>query len=361
MREGFRIGEHLVERPLIQGGMGVGISLAGLAGAVAKAGGVGLISTAQIGFREPDFDENALEANLRAMGKELRRARELAPKGVLGFNIMVATREYSRYVEQAIRCGADLIVSGAGLPMDLPGIRQKAAEAVGQVRTCLAPIVSSRKALSLIGRLWERRYHSYPDLIVIEGPKAGGHLGFTREEAEHLTLEEYGAEVAQIQEEAQALSERAGRRIPVAVAGGISTRAEADRAFDEWGADAIQVATRFVTTEECDAPDAYKKAYLAADASDVHITQSPVGMPGRALANEFLRRVEAGERQLVTHCHRCLAKCNPKSIPYCITDALVAAARGDMEHALIFCGAEVAECRTIQTVPQVMAELLGDA
>ena len=175
----LQIGELKAKLPLIQGGMGVGISLSGLAGAVAKAGGVGLISTAQIGWREPDFDRDPLGANLRALAKELKKARKIAPDGVLGFNIMVATRKYGEYVKAAAAAGADLIVSGAGLPVDLPKF------AAG-FSTKLAPIVSSSKAANLICKLWDRRYETAPDLVVVEGPEAGGHLGFSEEDAKHL-------------------------------------------------------------------------------------------------------------------------------------------------------------------------------
>ena len=184
------IGELVIEKPVIQGGMGVGISLSSLAGAVAKAGGVGIISTAQIGFREPDFKENPLKANLRAIGSELKKAREIAPKGVIGFNIMVATRNYEEYVKTAVKAGADIIISGAGLPVSLPEyVREaegKAGDPAAGLKTKLAPIVSSLKSVSVICKLWERKYQTTPDLVVIEGPLAGGHLGFSREQLAEL-------------------------------------------------------------------------------------------------------------------------------------------------------------------------------
>ena len=171
----LKIGERIAQKSILQGGMGIGISLGNLAGAVAKCGGVGMISAAQIGFREPDFAENTEEANVRAMHQEYEKARQTAPKGVIGFNIMVAMRHYERYVREAVQAGADLIVSGAGLPMDLPALTENA-------KTALAPIVSSERSARLILKYWDRKYHRLPDLLVIEGPLAGGHLGFSAEQ-----------------------------------------------------------------------------------------------------------------------------------------------------------------------------------
>lgn len=201
------IGDFTVERPVIQGGMGVGISLHRLAGAVAKAGGVGIISTAQIGFREPDFETNPLKANLRAIGLELRKAREIAPKGVIGFNIMVATRQYGEYVKAAVKAGADLIISGAGLPVSLPEYVEEARRESGiEKRTLIAPIVSTAKSAGVICKMWDRKYGKAPDLVVIEGPLAGGHLGFSREQ-----LGEYGADTEDV--EASFKSEEYDREI----------------------------------------------------------------------------------------------------------------------------------------------------
>lgn len=346
----FHMGERQLRLPLIQGGMGVGISLSGLAGAVAREGGVGLISTAQIGWREPDFDREPVGANLRALEAELRKARRIADGGMVGFNIMVATRRYEAYVRAAAEAGADLIVSGAGLPVDLP-------KYAAGFPVKLAPIVSSQKAANLICRLWDRRYHRVPDLVVVEGPKAGGHLGFSREEAEHLTREAYGQEIRRILDTVKGYGEKYGKEIPVAVAGGIFDRRDVAWALEELGADAVQVATRFVTTWECDAPQAFKDAYLQAKPEDIVITRSPVGMPGRAIANAFLRRESHPRPRL---CHQCLEHCQPDQIPYCITDALVHAAEGEMDQALIFCGSNAWRCRQMESVRQVVADLFPE-
>lgn len=358
------IGNLTVKKPIVQGGMGVGISLSSLAGAVAKAGGIGIISTAQIGFREDDFAKHPQEANLRAISKELSRAREIAPDGALGFNIMVATRDYELYVKEAVKAGADIIISGAGLPVDLPGY------AAGS-DTKLAPIVSSAKSARVICRLWDRKYKRVPDMVVIEGPLAGGHLGFSREE-----LQEYGAdtedvpatykrsvydsEIKAVMEVIKEFSQKYGKKIPVVVAGGIYDRADVVHAMEDLGADGVQVGTRFVTTEECDAPMAYKQAYIAARKEDIVITKSPVGMPGRAIKNTFLNNV-TGEPAKIDWCYQCLEHCKPANIPYCITKALVNAAVGNEDEALLFCGSNAYRAEKIETVPAVMAELCGES
>lgn len=350
----LKIGERIAQKSILQGGMGVGVSLGNLAGAVSKCGGVGMISAAQIGFREPDFDENTEEANVRAMHQEYEKARQIAPEGVIGFNIMVAMRHYERYVREAVQAGADLIVSGAGLPMDLPAL-------TGKAKTALAPIVSSERSARLILKYWDRKYHRLPDLIVIEGPLAGGHLGFSTEQLIEYMQEKkknFDEEVKRILDAVKEFAEKAQKYIPVALAGGISSREQAEHAF-RLGVDAIQVATRFVTTEECDADIRYKRTYLQAQEEDIVITKSPVGMPGRAILNPFLKKIQNGEQIRPEKCHGCLKHCKPAEIPYCITDALIHAAKGEVDEALLFCGAEAWKAQKIQTVEEVIQELLG--
>lgn len=348
----LKMGNIEAKVPLIQGGMGVGISLGRLAGAVAKEGGIGSISAAQIGFKEPDFDTNTKEANLRAIQKEYDKARAIAPDGIIGFNIMVAMRHYEEYVRAAIDAGADLILSGAGLPTDLPRI-------AGDSRAKLAPIVSTDKSAKVILKYWGRKYKRMPDLLVIEGPKAGGHLGFTKEQLKAYDQAAYDAEVSDILDTVRSYEEEFQCRIPVALAGGIENKAQAEHAFS-LGVDAIQAATRFVTTEECDAHIKYKEAYLNAKETDIVIVKSPVGMPGRAILNPFMEKVMAGERIPHSSCHGCLHKCNPKEIPYCITDALVHAARGEVDDALLFCGAYAYKADHLETVKEVIDSLMPE-
>ena len=307
------IGDLTAKIPVIQGGMGVGISLSRLAGSVAACGGVGVISTAQIGWREPDFREHPFEANYRAIGKEIQKAREIAEGGIIGVNIMVATQRYEEYVKTAVKAGVDLIISGAGLPIDLP-------KYVEGTKTKIAPIVSSLKSLNVICRMWERKYKKAPDLVVIEGPKAGGHLGFSREELDTFTDESYDGVIRSIIEKVKEYGEKFSKKIPVVVAGGIYDRADMDHALS-LGADGVQMGTRFVTTEECDAAPEYKQAYIRAEKEDICIVQSPVGMPGRAIKNAFMDRVKT-EKCRIEHCYHCIVTCRPAEIPYCITQAV---------------------------------------
>lgn len=349
LHKGLKIGEKMASVPVIQGGMGVGISLGNLAGSVAREGGVGIISTAQIGFREPDFDRDAKRANLRAMETELEKARKLAGEGIVGFNIMVATNGYEEYVRRAVEIGADLIISGAGLPVDLP-------EYVKGSNTAVCPIVSTVKSAKVILKYWDKKYNRVPDLMVIEGPKAGGHLGFDKNQLETFTDETYDEEIRGIMAVAGEYAGKYKKQIPVVTAGGIDTAEKVKHMF-EMGAEGVQVASRFVTTWECDADIRFKQAYIRSEEKDIRIVKSPVGMPGRAIENDFLRRVEKGER-IVHKCHRCLAKCDPAVTPYCITEALIHAAKGEIEQGLLFCGANAWKSREIQSVSQVLKELM---
>lgn len=370
----LKIGNLVAKHPVIQGGMGVGVSLSSLAGAVAKAGGIGIISTAQIGFKDQDFGKNPMAANLRAIHSELKKAREKAPQGILGFNIMVATKEYASYVKEAVKAGADVIISGAGLPIDMPKFVTEAENENGgsekkERRTMIAPIVSSVKSALVICRMWDRKYHTAPDFVVVEGPCAGGHLGFSREQLAELgadtdhvaeTFDEpaYDKEIRGIIETVKSFAEKYKKHIPVITAGGIFDHKDVLHQF-ALGAEGIQAATRFVTTEECDADIAYKEAYINAKEEDIVIVKSPVGMPGRAIKNKFLERVAQGPVK-VERCFRCLEHCNPAETPYCITKALINAAEGKIDEALLFCGSNAYRCEKIETVPEVMAALCGE-
>lgn len=362
------IGELVAPVPIVQGGMGVGISLGRLAGTVAACGGVGMISSAQIGFREPDFEKDPKSCNLRAMKNEYEKAREIADKapsqaGIIGFNIMVALRHYEEYVRRAVEIGAELIVSGAGLPTELPAYVKGSA-------TKIAPIVSSDKSAKVILKYWDRKHKRTADMVVIEGPLAGGHLGFSKEELEKYMevpsqdaflgesgTEKYAQEIKAICATVKEYEDKYGCPIPVVVAGGIDTAEEMKRIMD-LGVQGVQVASRFVTTEECDADIAYKMAYIKATKDDIQIVKSPVGMPGRAIMNSFMKRVMSGEHILPGKCLGCLRNCNPKEIPYCITEALVHAAKGEVDEALLFCGANAYKAQKLETVKEVMDSLV---
>ena len=348
----FSIGKKQVRVPIVQGGMGVGISLGRLAGTVAKEGGAGTISAAQIGFKEPDFYENPIEANKRAIHKEMQKARAISPDGIVGFNLMVAMNDYETYAHEVIAAGADFIVSGAGLPVDLPAYTADSDIAI-------APIVSTQKSAHVILKFWDKKYKRTADFIVIEGPMAGGHLGFHKEQLEEFTPDIYGEEVKKIITVVQKYEEKYEKKIPVILAGGIYDHADYERAFS-LGADGVQIATRFVTTEECDADEHYKQTYIQAEKEDIVITQSPVGMPGRAILNPFLQQIKDGVRPAIKTCFQCLEHCDIKTIPYCITKALVNAAEGDEDNALLFCGSNAYRAEKIEKVDDVMKELVGE-
>lgn len=268
---------------------------------------------------------------------------------MIGANIMVATRDYEKYVEAAIRAGADLIISGAGLPVDLP----RMAKGSG---TKLLPIVSSLKSVQVICRYWEKKYGYYPDGIVIEGPLAGGHLGFSPEQLEDVEGLDYDKVIKDIIQFVKGYEEKAKREIPVIVAGGIYDRGDMLHVL-ELGAAGVQMATRFVTTYECDASDAYKQAYINAAKEDIVIVKSPVGMPGRAIWNPFMKKAGEGK---IPHgkCHLCIASCNPVETPYCITEGLLNAVAGNVDEALLFCGANAYRATKLEHVKDILQEFI---
>ncbi len=348
--EGIRVGNKQSKYPIIQGGMGVGISMHNLAGNVSKEGGIGIISTADIGYKEPDFMKNPLEANLRAIGKEIKMAREIAGEDkILGVNIMVALNNYDKIVKECVKNNIDLIISGAGIPKELP-------EYVQGSNTKIAPIVSSLRCCELIVKHWIKKYNYIPDMIVIEGPKAGGHLGFKWEQINsdrEPNLEEITKEVVQYIKEIEKLY---NKKIPVISAGGIWNNEDIKK-FLELGASGVQMATRFVATYECDASDNFKQAYINAKPEDIKIIHSPVGMPGRVINNEFIKKVE-NEHYTVNKCYNCIKTCNANNTPYCITKALVNATLGNMNDALIFCGSNVDKVDKIISVHELMQKLI---
>ncbi|MCD3246672.1 nitronate monooxygenase [Clostridium botulinum C] len=337
--------------PIIQGGMGIGISLHKLASAVANQGGIGVISAAQVGFLEKDFHNNNLEANLRSLKKEIRLARKNSPKGILGVNLMMATNYYEEYVRTIVEEKIDIIISGAGLPLDLPKLVQGSSVKI-------APIVSSAKAAKVICKSWDRKYHTCPDLIIVEGPMAGGHLGFHKEDISNSIslLDEIAVDV---KDSIQSYGKKYNKYIPVVAAGGVFDGNDIARLLN-LGLDGVQIGTRFVATEECDANYALKEAYVNAKKEDIQIVSSPVGMPGRAVRNKFIEDIEKNP-QNVKCLYNCLKPCNPSSAPYCISQALINATLGNIDEGLIFAGSNVYKINEIVSVKDLMIELINDA
>lgn len=349
--EGIILGNKKSKYPIIQGGMGVGVSMHKLAGAVSKEGGIGIISTADIGYQEEDFNTNPKKANLRAIGKEIKKAREIAGEDkIIGVNVMVALQNYIEIVKECVKQKIDLIVSGAGIPKDLP-------EYTMGSETKIAPIVSSRRCCELIVKHWIKKYNYIPDMIIIEGPEAGGHLGFKREEIENNTkqsLEEITKEVVSYIKD---IEKQYNKKILVISAGGIWDKNDIKKYLDI-GANGVQMATRFVTTYECDASEEFKNAYINSKKEDIKIINSPVGMPGRAIYNKFIKQTEQIKSK-IDKCYGCIKTCNIQSTPYCITKALINSVKGNIEEGLIFCGSNVYKADRIISVHELIQELVG--
>lgn len=344
----FSIGNLVARVPIVQGGMGIGVSLSGLAGAVAREGGIGIVSAAQPGYNEPDFLRHPFEANCRVLASELKKAKEIALGGIIGVNVMCRSNHYDEYVRCAVESGADLIVSGAGLPKDLPAIVKE-----GEAK--IAPIVGMPKAARVLLKLWDRHHHRTADMVVIEGPKAGGHLGYDREELAALGDGGFEKQILEILAIVKEYEVKYNKKIPVVFGGGVFDKADIDH-YLSLGLSGVQMATRFVATKECDASEKFKEMYVKCRKSDITIVQSPVHMLGRAINNPFVQRVKK-TRVAVTHCFHCLKECNPATIPYCISAALIRAVRGDVDNALVFCGANAWRVDKITTVPELMKEL----
>ncbi len=345
----FFIGKYEIKLPIIQGGMGVGVSLNKLASAVANEGGVGVISAAGLGLLYPQFKGNYLEKCIYGLSEELRKAREKT-YGVIGVNIMVALSNFSDMVRTAIAEKADVIFAGAGLPLNLPSFLTKDS------KTMLVPIVSSARAAKLICEKWLTNYNYLPDALVVEGPKAGGHLGFKKEqiEDENYSLEHLIPEVVEI-----AKSYAAQKNIPVIAAGGISTGKDIAR-FLKLGASAAQMGSIFVPTEECDASTEFKEVYIHSDKKDVRIIQSPVGMPGRAFDGEFIRDVAEGKKKPKSCPFHCIKTCDYTKSPYCIIKALYNAAIGNLKEGYAFAGQNAYLANKISSVKEVIAKLKAD-
>ena len=351
MMKKLNIGNLSISVPIVQGGMGVGISLSGLASAVANEGGVGVISSAGLGLLYRNLSKDYIQASIMGLKEELRKAREKT-KGVIGVNVMVAMSNFADMVKTAIAEKADIIFSGAGLPLNLPSFLQKDSV------TKLVPIVSSARAARVITEKWHNLYNDLPDAFVVEGPKAGGHLGFKDEQIndEHFSLEHILPEVI---DEVKDIETHYGKNIPVIVAGGIYTGEDIKR-FMDMGAAGVQMGTRFVTTEECDASDIFKQTYIEAKQEDIQIIKSPVGMPGRAIFSKFIQKVKEGQKQPKTCMCKCIKTCDISKSPYCIIAALYNAFKGNMDNGYAFAGANAFRATKIVSVKETFRSLLDE-
>jgi nitronate monooxygenase len=344
----LKIGDLVAKVPIIQGGMGVGISLSRLASAVANEGGIGVIAAAMIGISEPDIATDGRNANIRALRREIRTAKEMT-KGILGVNIMTALTNFSDMVKTSIEEGIDIIFSGAGLPTDLPGYLKEGC------KTKLVPIVSSGRAAALICKKWIHKFNYVPNAFVVEGPKAGGHLGFKSEEIDNpeFSLENL---VKNVLAAIKPFEEKFKKSIPVIAAGGIFTGADIKK-FLKMGASGVQMGTRFVATHECDADEGFKQAYLHAKEEDMVIIKSPLGLPGRAIRNEFLEDVKEGKKTPFKCPYHCLKTCDYMKSPYCIAIALLNAKKGRLQKGFAFAGKNAFRVTEIISVKELINTL----
>ena len=325
--------------------MGVRISKANLAAAVANEGCVGVVSAIGLGPFE-DRPAEFVKLNEQALRDEIRKAKSMT-RGIIGVNIMVALSNYENLVVTAAEEKADLIICGAGLPLDLPRLTKGSSSK-------LVPIVSSARALSVICKKW-KQYDKMPDAVIVEGPKAGGHLGFGYEEIINGTapvLDDILVEVIKVANTFEP-------HIPVVAAGGIFDGHDISRVL-KLGASGVQIATRFVCTNECDVHQNFKLAYLKSKKEDITIIKSPVGMPGRVINNAFVERIKKGETHPFKCSYRCLRTCDPKTAPYCIAKVLVRAAEGNLDEAFAFCGENAYRCKEIVPVKQLIQELVSE-
>ncbi len=347
----LQIGDLHIKLPIIQGGMGIGISMSRLASAVANEGGVGVIAAVGIGMFEKDYARDFIDANIRALKREIQTAREKT-SGIIGVNIMVALTNFSDMVKTAIAEKVDIIFSGAGLPMNLPQYLFEGA------KTKLVPIVSSGRAAEVLCKKWKQLYNYLPDAFVVEGPKAGGHLGFKKEQLENpdFALERLVPEVVS---SVKPFEELYNVKIPVIAAGGIYTGSDIKEIMD-LGASGVQMGTRFVTTNECDASEKFKQTYINSVESDMEIIQSPVGMPGRAIRNEFIDKINRGEKKPVKCPYKCLKTCDFEKTPYCIFAALVSAMKGNFNGGYAFAGANAFRSTKIISVKETFDSIIQE-
>jgi nitronate monooxygenase len=331
--------------------MGVGVSLANLASAVANEGGIGVIAAAGIGMKEDDFYSNYLQANTRALRNEIQKAKSMT-KGIIGLNVMVAVTNFGELVKTAIEEKIDIIFSGAGLPLNLPKYL------IDNAKTKLVPIVSSGRAAGLICKQWLNKFDYLPDAIVVEGPRAGGHLGFKRNQIfdPEFALEKLVRDVIDV---ATPFVQQSGKDIPIIAAGGIYTGADI-RKFIDLGAAGVQMGTRFVATDECDAGLNFKKMYINSEAEDIVIIDSPVGMPGRAIRNKYIDDVTSGQKKPIKCPYHCIITCDCLSAPYCIANALINAQKGYLKNGFAFAGANAYRIKEIVPLKQLMNSLIDE-
>lgn len=348
----IKIQEQYLDIPLIQGGMGVGVSLSSLAGHVAACGGMGVISAAHPGYNYEGFRKNPIQVNCLALKDHIQKAKAIAKgKGMVAVNVMVAGNGYDQYIEACVDGGCDAIISGAGLPLDLP----KYAKG----KTLLAPIVSSGKAIRLISKVWEKRYQCIPDFVVVEGSEAGGHLGFKKEDLLSGACQSLEDILADVKKELAPFQEKFKKVVPIFVAGGIDCGKKiAD--FIKKGATGVQIATPFIATHECDAHQAFKDMVINCHEKDIELVTSPTGFPGRAIVNKFVEKTRTTGNISMKSCLDCMIPCTPSNTPYCISEALIQSVSGNVDNGLIFVGTQASKITNMKHVSELIDELMNE-
>ncbi|MCP3967716.1 MAG: nitronate monooxygenase [Lentisphaerae bacterium] len=346
------IGDLKINVPIIQGGMGVKVSTAALASAVANCGAAGTIASVGLAHGKVTGVKDYVEYSNQALQNEIRKARKLT-KGVFGVNIMVALSNYEEMVRTAVKEKVDYIISGAGLPLSLPKYAQGS-----QVK--LIPIVSSARSADIILKTWKRRYNRLPDAVIVEGPMAGGHLGFKAEDIINNTADRLEKLVPDVIKTLKKYTNESKKEIPVIAAGGVFDGKDLVK-FLKLGAKGVQMGTRFVATNECPVSDKFKQLYVAAKKEDVIITKSPVGMPGRALKTEFINRLRRLEKIPFKCDFRCLQSCDVKNAPYCIAKAMCSAINGEFDDSIVFAGSNVTRVNKIISVAELIKSIISEA
>lgn len=352
----LKIGDLTARLPIIQGGMGIGVSLSKLASAVANQGGIGVISAVGIGMNYKSKGKYSKEANIKGFRDEIRKARQLSPKGILGANIMLAITDFDDLFKVASDEKLDIVFVGAGLFLKKPSTLT--TEEFLHSKMKIVPKISSARAAELTFKVWADKFGRLPDAVVIEGAKAGGHLGFKKSELEHDNKS-----LIEIIKETKAVIRKYeikfSQKIPIVAGGGIYTGKDIHKTIKA-GANAVKMGTKFVTTHECDADINFKKQYLkATKPEDIILIDSPVGLPGRAVNNSFLQSVSEGKKKPVKCDWQCLKTCKYKEVPYCIAEALFNAAQGDLDKGFAFAGSNAYKATKIQTVKEVFDELIA--
>ena len=353
----MKIGKHEIKHNIIQGGMGVGVSWSSLAGTVSREGGLGVISSVGSGyyknkkFIKKEVDGKPLDtfnfASRKALIEIFKDARKICGDAPLACNILYALNGYGDTVIDACDAGANIIITGAGLPVNMPKFTANYPD------VALVPIVSSARALNLICRKW-KRYNKLPDAVVVEGPLSGGHQGFSYEDCakEEFQLENI---IAPIIEEAKKWGD-----IPVIAAGGIWDKNDIDK-FIAMGCSGVQMATRFVGTIECDADDKFKEVLLNAKKEDIELLKSPVGYPARGVRTNLLNLIDRDEAPAIKCISNCVAPCKrgveAKIVKMCVADRLFDAFDGNLDTGVFFTGANGYKLNEIISVKELMQKL----